>query len=112
MRFTPSNGRSPRSALRSYVTLAFTLMPGIVLAAQGDCVQPVSTGASSTVRDCLYLLQVGVGGGSPTCDTPCICDADGDRAVSATDALLCMRKAVEIDDFGLCSLCAQPMPTS
>jgi len=85
-------------------------MPGIVLAAQGDCAQPVSTGTAPTVRDCLYVLQVSVSGGSSSCDTPCICDADGDRAISATDALLCMRKAVGIHDVGLCNLCAEPLP--
>jgi hypothetical protein len=62
-------------------------------AAQGDCSQPVSTGASPSASDCLLILQVAVDI-EPCTPEPCVCDPSGDGNTSASDALLCLAKAV------------------
>jgi uncharacterized protein YkwD len=67
----------------------------IAHAAQGDCSQPVSSGANPTASDCLFVLRTAVG--SETCSPACVCNANGDAGVSASDALFCLKKAVGED---------------
>ncbi|HYC56617.1 MAG TPA: hypothetical protein VEL28_16930 [Candidatus Binatia bacterium] len=61
-------------------------------AANGDCGQPSSNGASPTASDCLFILRTAVG--SETCTPQCICAPKGTLPVTTTDALLCLKKAV------------------
>ncbi|HEY2773720.1 MAG TPA: choice-of-anchor tandem repeat NxxGxxAF-containing protein [Candidatus Binatia bacterium] len=60
------------------------------------CGEPVTTGGSPKASDCLFILKVAVG--SETC-TPedCVCNVNGDNHTTATDALLCLKKAVGQD---------------
>ena len=58
----------------------------------GDCAQPSSNGTAPTASDCLYILKVAVG--SATCSPQCVCAPKGILPTSASDALLCLRKAV------------------
>jgi hypothetical protein len=67
----------------------------IAAAAQGDCGQPVSSGAAPTASDCLFILRAAVG--SQTCTPECVCDTSGNSAIAASDALLCLKKAVGQD---------------
>ena len=63
-------------------------------AAKGDCSQPVTNGSNPTASDCLFILKTAVG--SQTCgNKPCICDTGGAAGVTASDALLCLQKAVD-----------------
>lgn len=59
------------------------------------CGQPVTDGDKPTVTDCLYILKAGVG--STTCTPECLCDVNASDAITAGDALLCLRKAVGQD---------------
>ena len=61
-------------------------------AGQGDCSQPLTTGARPAASDCLYILRVAVG--SQTCEPECICAPRGMGSATATDALLCLKFAV------------------
>lgn len=63
-----------------------------VLAAQGDCSQPLSNGPFPVATDCLYILNAAVL--LQTCTPQCICAPTGDLPISATDALACLQKAV------------------
>ena len=80
------------------ITFAFVVLQGIaaspnaVYAAQGDCGQPVTTGAMPAAADCLFILNAGLG--TATCTPECICDVTGEGTTSATDALLCLQFAV------------------
>lgn len=56
------------------------------------CAQPVTSGETPQASDCLFILRAAVG--LETCDDPCVCDANGDESIAASDALLCLRKAV------------------
>jgi hypothetical protein len=60
--------------------------------AMGDCSQPFTSGDSPSVTDCLFILKVAVG--SETCSPECICAPSGTLPTTATDALVCLRKAV------------------
>ena len=73
-------------------TMILFLVPSRASAAQGDCAQPASTGSGPTASDCLFILGVVVG--SQTCDPSCICAPGGSLPPSATDALVCLRRAV------------------
>src|SRR3990172_12650072 len=72
----------------------------------GDCLQPASTGSSATVRDCLYVLQAGLG--ARTCEPRCICDANADDSIDATDALVCLRSVIGLPSSELCTSCGTP----
>ena len=72
--------------------LVLVLSPGAVLAAQGDCSQPVTNGSNPTASDCLFILRAAVG--SATCDPACVCAPKGSLPTTATDALICLKKAV------------------
>lgn len=66
--------------------------PDAVFAAQGDCSQPLTQGSGPTASDCLFVLQAAVD--SKTCDPACMCDANGDSTIAASDALICLKNAV------------------
>jgi hypothetical protein len=79
------------------VTLAsFVLYTGLsavpALAGQGDCSQPLSDGPAPVATDCLFILNAAVS--LTTCSPVCICAPSGELPISATDALVCLRKAV------------------
>jgi hypothetical protein len=61
----------------------------------GGCSRPVTTGASPTASDCLFVLRTAVG--SETCSPECVCDVNGDGSSTAVDALVCLKKAVGQD---------------
>lgn len=75
------------------VVLAVLTLTQSASAAQGDCSQPVSTGPGPTASDCLFILQVAVGAEACTPEA-CVCDPSGDSNTTASDALLCLAKAV------------------
>jgi len=87
--------------------VAFLVGASVARADLGDCLQPTTTGPAATIRDCLYILQASVGG-SVTCETPCICDADADDAIDATDALVCLRAVIGLPTSDLCGSCGTP----
>jgi len=74
------------------VLLATTALPPTSEAAQGDCAQPLSSGTNPTASDCLFILRSSVG--LSTCSPTCICDPNGAGGTTATDALVCLAKAV------------------
>lgn len=78
-------------AFATALIAATVVGPGPVVAAQGDCAQPVTNGSGPAASDCLYVLRAGVG--SEPC-TLCVCDADGSGTRSATDGLICLKAAV------------------
>jgi hypothetical protein len=55
------------------------------------CAQPLSSGPAPVATDCLYILRVVVG--LAICDPACVCAPKGTLPVSATDALICLKKA-------------------
>jgi len=59
--------------------------------AQGDCGQPITSGASPTASDALAVLRTAVG--SSACEI-CVCDVDGSGSIVASDALATLRRAV------------------
>jgi hypothetical protein len=65
---------------------------GVAAAAQGDCIQPVSTGPVPTVGDCLYILRAAVH--LESCSPTCICAPKGTLPATAADALVCLKKVV------------------
>lgn len=62
-----------------------------VVAAQGDCGQPLSNGTDPSATDALFVLRTAVG--SESCDS-CVCDVDASGATTASDALLVLNAAV------------------
>ncbi len=75
---------------------AILIVSGAAFAAQGDCSQPVSSGTNPTASDCLFILKAAVGAVQCTLGTPpgCVCEPTGGNRIVATDALLCLKKAV------------------
>lgn len=59
------------------------------------CGRPATTGDTPTASDSLYILRAAVG--TRTCTPECICDVNADDVVRASDALLCLKKAVGQD---------------
>ena len=70
-------------------------MGGMSTAALGDCSQPLSNGVAPVSTDCLFILNAAVT--LVTCSPECICAPSGTLPISATDALVCLRKAVGQD---------------
>ncbi|MFT4571387.1 MAG: hypothetical protein ACI8TX_001684 [Hyphomicrobiaceae bacterium] len=64
-------------------------------AGQGDCAQPLTGGLGPRASDCLFILQVAVG--QKACLPECICAPRGTLPAKASDALVCLRAAVGID---------------
>jgi len=52
----------------------------------------VTNGSQPTASDCLFILRTAVG--AVTCDPACICAPKGSLPTTATDALVCLKKAV------------------
>jgi hypothetical protein len=75
----------------AFVSLVVVVPGQRVLAAQGDCGQPVSSGDGPTATDALFVLRVAVG--LDSCE-PCVCDVDGSGATTAGDALLALKVSV------------------
>jgi hypothetical protein len=71
----------------------FLAGPQNVVAAQGDCSQPLSSGVNPVASDCLFILGVAVNLQACT-PQPCVCDPTGDGSTTASDALRCLNKAV------------------
>src|SRR5688572_8362179 len=61
-------------------------------AAQGDCGQPASSGATPSASDCLFVLRTATG--AATCEPECVCDTNGGGGITASDALVCLKVAV------------------
>src|SRR5690349_11733478 len=87
----PRVGALGRLILPLLVSLLALVAPLRARAAQGDCGQPATNGDSPVATDCLFVLRSGVG--SVACEL-CVCDTNDNAAVSASDALLCLRVAV------------------
>ena len=87
------------SLYRSLSLFAVALIVGFLSgsqtagAAQGDCSQPLSSGANPVASDCLFILGVAVSLQACT-PQPCVCDPTGDGSTTASDALTCLNKAV------------------
>jgi hypothetical protein len=74
----------------SLLCLALSAAPA--RAGQGDCSQPLSDGPAPVSTDCLFILNAAVS--LTTCSPVCICAPSGELPISATDALVCLQKAV------------------
>ncbi len=61
-------------------------------AALGDCSQPVSDGPTPVSSDCLFILKTATG--SEICEPECVCDPNADAGITASDALVCLKKSV------------------
>lgn len=86
---------SPGPRAFAVAALLFVLCaPRILLAATGDCSQPVSGGENPVASDCLFILTVAVG--AEVCDPVCICAPTGSLPPTATDALLCLQNVVGV----------------
>jgi hypothetical protein len=77
-------------AILLVILMLFASAP--VMAAQGDCGQPVSNGSQPIASDCLFILRAAVG--SETCSPACACNTNGVEGATASDALICLKKAV------------------
>lgn len=90
------------ATLLATLAAAVFLAPAVGHAALGDCGQPLTEGAKPTASDCLFILQAAVG--SHACSPkPCICNTGGTGGITASDSLLCLRKAVGQDVQLMCS---------
>jgi hypothetical protein len=79
---------------RGLITAALVLAAfgaGPAEAAKGDCGQPSSTGTGPTAGDCAAVLRASV---SLVACQLCVCDVNNSTSLTASDALLCLRKAV------------------
>jgi hypothetical protein len=61
----------------------------------GNCSRPLTSGATPTATDCLFILKAAVG--LVTCDPECICAPKGTLPTTAVDALICLRRATGSD---------------
>jgi len=95
----PSRSWLPSACFAAFASLA--AVPSVD-AANGDCGQPLSNGASPTATDALFILRVAVG--VDACD-PCICDTDDSGSTNATDALRTLRSAVGVPVSFACPAC-------
>lgn len=62
-----------------------------MLAANGDCSQPISNGSAPQTLDCSAILRVAV---SLRVCPICVCDVNSTQSVTTLDALLCLKKVV------------------
>ena len=83
--------------MRITIAIAFLVLVSSrpLEAAQGGCGQPVSSGAQPIASDCLFILRAAVG--SETCSPDCVCDTNGTDDTTASDALVCLKRAVGQD---------------
>jgi len=89
--------------------LAVALSATSAAALNGDCGQPLTSGANPSSSDCLFILKTAVG--SASCEVECICAPKGTLPTSASDALLCLKHAVG-QDVSLNCPCAEPTTTT
>ncbi len=87
----PVSGASLRMAAGLLAVCCAISVPWSALAVRGDCAQPVSGGEEPVATDCLFILGVAVG--SRSCNPACVCAPKGSLPTTATDALLCLRRA-------------------
>src|SRR5262245_35055727 len=97
----------PRIATALTFFILFSIAP--LRAAHGGCGQPVSSGAKPIASDCLFILRSAVG--SQTCDPACVCDTNGTDDTTASDALVCLKKAVGQDVDLECRCPVSPVGT-
>ena len=79
------------SAVALVTCVALLSAPLTANAANGDCGQPLSVGASPVATDALFILGAAVA--VQTCEL-CVCDVTDDGAITATDALTTLAAAV------------------
>jgi hypothetical protein len=91
-----------RGLLLPAVLLSAALAATPAWAAQGDCGQPQSTGTKPTASDCAYILRVSVK--LVACEL-CVCDVNNSTSVTSTDALQCLRRAVNLPVILRCPSC-------
>src|SRR5690242_2246375 len=77
-------------------------------AAAGGCSLPVNSGTPKT-SDCLFILQSAVE--IRECAL-CICDVNGNGSVAASDALICLKDAVGIEQDLNCPPCGGTTTTT
>jgi hypothetical protein len=82
---------TPMRSIAAGLGLMLAMASPSSFAAQGDCAQPVSGGGQPVATDCLFILGVAVG--SRVCSPACVCAPKGALPATATDALLCLRRA-------------------
>lgn len=92
-----SGGPAMRPLLKYSRLALFAAATALILvtdagATQGDCGQPVTTGAKPTATDCLHVLKASVR--LLTCAPECVCDTNGSGGVSSVDALMCLTTTV------------------
>ena len=92
--YTNSRSLLAVAAFTLVTMMGVTLPSGPANADQGDCAQPLSTGASPVASDCLFILRAATG--SETCDPACTCAPTGTLPIVATDALLCLLETVSL----------------
>ena len=83
----PTSTSTSTTTTTNTTSTTTTTLPG-----QPRCAQPVSSGATPTASDCLFILRAAVG--SEVCEPACICAPKGTLPGTATDALICLKKAV------------------
>ena len=92
MRIPDGLRRRLGGAILAALLVVSPLASVVASAAQGDCSQPLSNGSVPVASDCLYILNAAVL--IQTCTPQCICAPSGELPISATDALVCLQKAV------------------
>jgi len=90
----PMNIGCGSTTTSSTVTSTTSLTTSTTLPATA-CAQPLSTGATPTASDCLFILNAAVS--AVTCTPECVCAPKGSLPISATDALMCLNKATGLD---------------
>jgi hypothetical protein len=80
------------AAARPTATTSTSLGAWENVLATTPCAQPASSGSNPTASDCLFILRTAVG--AATCTPECICAPKGTLPTTASDALLCLKKAV------------------
>jgi len=94
LKLLPEKSRFAVPVARVLVAAMFAgglMTASAAMAGKGDCGQPQSTGANPSASDCAYILKTSVQ--ILSCDV-CICDVNNSTTITASDALLCLRKAV------------------
>lgn len=85
-------GISAATGIMVGTALTVALSAAAAHAIQGDCSQPSTNGNGPSASDCLFILGAAVGNNE--CATDCVCDVDSSGSIVATDALVCLNKAV------------------
>jgi len=67
------------------------------------CGLPATEGPDPTATDCLFILSAAVQ--ALVCEPECICDVDGNGRLGASDALLCLQVALNVEGAELRCAC-------